>query len=91
MAAAKDAVSFRCDSQLKSATLKTLDEMQVSLSDVLRDTMHYIVENKRLPVSRQIVSEEDAELLRTVRERLSKPRSSRVRMTFDELVARHNG
>lgn len=90
MAAVDDAVSFRCDRGLKNATIEALNEMQVSLSDVLRDTMKYIAENKRLPVSRQVISEDDSELLRIVRERAVKPRSSRITMTFDELAARHD-
>ena len=90
MAAVDDAVSFRCDKSLKNATIEALNEMQVSLSDVLRDTMQYIVENKRLPVSRHVISEDDAELLKIVRERAAKPRSSRITMTLDELAARHD-
>ncbi|KXV79223.1 hypothetical protein AD953_03005 [Acetobacter malorum] len=90
MAAVDDAVSFRCDRGLKNATIEALNEMQVSLSDVLRDTMKYIAENKRLPVSRHVISKDDAELLKIVRERAAKPRSSRITMTLDELAARHD-
>lgn len=90
MAAVNDAVSFRCDKSLKNATIEALNEMQVSLSDVLRDTMKYIAENKQLPVSRQAISEDAAELLKIVRARAAKPCSSRITTTLDELVARHD-
>lgn len=90
MAVIDDAISFRCDKALKNATIEALNKNQVSLSDALRDTMQYIAENKRLPVMRQVISEDDAELLRIVRKRAAKPRSSRIAMTFDELAARHD-
>lgn len=84
------AVSFRCDKQLKADTQEALDGLHVKLSDVLRDTMQYIAENKRLPVSRRVISDEDADLLDIVRRRAAKPRKASGAMTLAELAARHD-
>lgn len=82
------AITFRVDEALKASAIKKLSAQGISLSDALRDTLAYIAETGRPPVTRQLVTEEDAELLRLVRERLADP-APRHAMTLAELKARH--
>ncbi|WP_438384485.1 type II toxin-antitoxin system RelB/DinJ family antitoxin [Asaia sp. BMEF1] len=83
------AVTFRVDEKLKAAAVEKLSVQGISLSDALRDTLTYIAETGRSPVKRTLVTDEDAQLIEIVRERL-KNRARKHRITFAELKSRHH-
>lgn len=82
------AVTFRADKTLKVAAVEKLSAQDISLSDALRDTLAYIAETGCPPVNRTLITDEDAQLIETVRERLKNPAQAH-RMTFAELKSRH--
>ena len=57
--------------------------MGVTPSEALRLMLEYIADNERLPFKQTLLSDEDAELVEIVKERLRNPKS--VRVTLDEL------
>ncbi|HCR5940435.1 TPA: type II toxin-antitoxin system antitoxin RelB, partial [Shigella flexneri] len=52
-------------------------------SEALRLMLGYIADNERLPFKQTLLSDEDAELVEIVKERLRNPKP--VRVTLDEL------
>ena len=82
------AVTFRVDKTLKAAAIEKLSAQGISLSDALRDTLTYIAETGRSPVKRTLVTNEDAQMIEIVRERLKNP-AKKHRMTFAELKNRN--
>ncbi|HBD6319518.1 TPA: type II toxin-antitoxin system antitoxin RelB, partial [Shigella flexneri] len=58
-------------------------KMGVTPSEALRLMLEYIADNERLPFKQTLLSDEDAELVEIVKERLRKPKP--VRVTLDEL------
>ncbi|ENT2404300.1 type II toxin-antitoxin system antitoxin RelB, partial [Escherichia coli] len=59
------------------------EKMGVTPSEALRLMLEYIADNERLPFKQTLLSDEDAELVEIVKERLRKPKP--VRVTLDEL------
>jgi len=57
--------------------------MGVTPSEALRLMLEYIAEIERLPFKQTLLSDEDAELVEIVNERLRNPKP--VRVTLDEL------
>ncbi|BCP70986.1 type II toxin-antitoxin system antitoxin RelB, partial [Shigella flexneri] len=57
--------------------------MGVTPSEALRLMLEYIADNERLPFKQTLLSDEDAELVEIVKERLRNPKP--VRVTLDEL------
>ena len=55
----------------------------VTPSEALRLMLEYIAENERLPFKQTLLSDEDAELVEIVKERLRNPKP--VRVTLDDL------
>lgn len=60
-----------------------MEEMGVTPSEALRLMLEYIADNERLPFKQTLLSDEDAELVEIVKERLRNPKP--VRVTLDEL------
>ncbi len=60
-----------------------IEKMGVTPSEALRLMLEYIADNERLPFKQTLLSDEDAELVEIVKERLRKPKP--VRVTLDEL------
>jgi RHH-type rel operon transcriptional repressor/antitoxin RelB len=57
--------------------------MGATPSEALRLMLEYIADNERLPFKQTLLSDEDAELVEIVKERLCNPKP--VRVTLDEL------
>ncbi|ELO6190484.1 type II toxin-antitoxin system RelB/DinJ family antitoxin [Escherichia coli] len=68
---------------LKARSYAALEKMGVTPSEALRLMLEYIADNERLPFKQTLLSDEDAELVEIVKERLRKPKP--VRVTLDEL------
>ena len=77
-------INLRIDSLLKDQAYARLAELGVTPSDLIRQTFEYVVQTGKLPVSRHVLSSEDADLLQVVRERLAAPQAP-VSVTLDEL------
>ena len=55
-------ISLRIDSDLKESAQSVLNDMNINLSDVIRDTLEYIRDNKKLPVNKRVLSTDDEEI-----------------------------
>lgn len=58
-------INFRVDEKLKTESQKILKELGVSTSDLMKHTLQYVVENKKLPVSLKIVDNEAKQIIAT--------------------------
>ena len=74
-------INLRIDDELKARS--ALEKMGVTPSEALRLMLEYIADNERLPFKQTLLSDEDAELVEIVKERLRNPKP--VRVTLDEL------
>lgn len=76
-------INLRIDDELKARSYAALEKMGVTPSEALRLMLEYIADNERLPFKQTLLSDEDAELVEIVKERLRKPKP--IRVTLDEL------
>ena len=76
-------INIRVDDELKTRSFAALEDMGITPSELLRQTLEYVAENHRLPFKPVLLTEEDAELLETVRERLKDPQV--VKVSLDDL------
>lgn len=77
-------INLRIDSTLKDQVYGRLAELGVTSSELIRQTFEYVVQTGKLPVSRHVLSGEDADLLQVVRGRLAAPQAP-VTVTLEEL------
>jgi RHH-type rel operon transcriptional repressor/antitoxin RelB len=77
-------INLRIDSTLKDQAYARLTELGVTPSELIRQTFEYVVQTGKLPVSRHVLSSDDADLLQGVRERLAAPQAP-VTVILDEL------
>lgn len=76
-------INIRIDAELKTRAYAALDKLGVTPSELLRDTLQYVADEGRLPIHQALLTDEDAALLQTARERLRHP--DPVKVTLDEL------
>ncbi|HEX4501758.1 MAG TPA: type II toxin-antitoxin system RelB/DinJ family antitoxin [Scandinavium sp.] len=76
-------INLRIDDDLKTRSYAALEKLGVTPSEALRLMLEYIADNGRLPFKQALLSDEDAELLEIVKERLRDPKP--VRVTLDDL------
>ncbi|UJF20255.1 type II toxin-antitoxin system RelB/DinJ family antitoxin (plasmid) [Vibrio sp. SS-MA-C1-2] len=76
-------VNVRVDDDLKAESFKALEELGVSPSELLRQTLEYVATNKRLPFKTLLVTDEDADLIDLVNKRLQSPKP--VKVSLDDL------
>lgn len=76
-------INIRIDDNLKAKSYAALEELGVSPSDALRQTLEYVAQNHKLPFQSVLVNDEDRELLEIARQRLSSPQ--RVKVSLDDL------
>lgn len=76
-------INIRVDDELKLRSFEALEELGVTPSELLRQTLEYVAENRRLPFKPVLLTDEDAELLDIVRERLQEPQP--VKVSLDDL------
>ncbi|MCV5706779.1 type II toxin-antitoxin system RelB/DinJ family antitoxin [Escherichia coli] len=79
-------INLRIDDELKARSYAALENVGVTPSEALRLMLEYIADNERLPFKQTLLSDEDAELVEIVKERLRNPKP--VRVTLDELSLR---
>lgn len=63
-------INLRLDSELKEKIYATLKELGTTPSEAIRDYFEHIVQVKKIPFKRQVISDEDMELLAIAKERL---------------------
>ncbi|ACV76422.1 addiction module antitoxin, RelB/DinJ family (plasmid) [Zymomonas mobilis subsp. mobilis NCIMB 11163] len=78
-------ISLRVDRNLKEAAYDQLKNLGVTPSDFFRDMLEYVVRENKLPVRRELISDEDADLLAMVKRRLKQPEKLK-KVSFDELL-----
>lgn len=71
-------INLRIDDELKARSYAALEKMGVTPSEALRLMLEYIADNERLPFKQTLLSDEDAELVEIVKERLRNPKPVRV-------------
>lgn len=76
-------INIRIDDKLKAESYAALEELGVTPSEVLRQTLEYVAQNNKLPFQSVLVNEEDLELLEKAKQRLMSPQ--RVKVKLDEL------
>ncbi|UQB42275.1 type II toxin-antitoxin system RelB/DinJ family antitoxin [Thiomicrospira microaerophila] len=76
-------ITIRVDDELKSEAYQALENLNITPSELLRQTLKYVAQNHKLPFKPALLSEEDFDLLETVRERLNDPKP--VAVSLDDL------
>ena len=76
-------VNIRVDDDLKSRAFEALENLGVSPSDLLRQTLEYVAINKKLPFKTLLVTQDDEELITLARQRLKSPQT--VKVSLDDL------
>ncbi|QIW15889.1 bifunctional antitoxin/transcriptional repressor RelB [Pasteurellaceae bacterium RH1A] len=77
-------LNVRLDDKLKQETYAVLADLNISPSEAIRLYFQYITDNRNLPIKQTVITEEEDELLQTVRYRLANPQPG-IRVTLDEL------
>lgn len=77
-------LNVRLDDELKQSTYAVLADLNISPSEAIRLYFQYISENRSLPIKQAVITDEDDELLKTVRYRLANPQPG-IKVTLDDL------
>ena len=77
-------INIRIDDELKSRSYAALEKLGVTPSEVLRQTLEYVSQSGRLPFQQVLLTEDDADLMAIVRDRLENPQAG-VKVSLDEL------
>lgn len=77
-------INVRLDNELKEQTYAVLANLNISPSEAIRLYFQYIAKNHTLPIKPAVITEEEDELLQTVRYRLANPLPG-IKVTLDEL------
>ena len=78
-------VNFRVDEALKEKSFSVLKEQGIAPTEFFTNILEYIATTGKLPVQKALLSEEDAELLATVRKRINDPKEMFEEITLDDL------
>jgi RHH-type transcriptional regulator, rel operon repressor / antitoxin RelB len=76
-------INIRVDDELKARAYRELEKLGVTPSELMRQALQYVAERGQLPFRPVLMTEEDEELIATVRERLATPQ--RVKVALDDL------
>lgn len=77
-------INVRLDDQLKAQTYAVLSDLNITPSEAIRLYFQYITDNQRLPIKSVMLTDEEQELLETVRYRLAHPQKG-IKVSLDEL------
>lgn len=77
-------INLRIDDDLKARSYAVLDKLGVTPSELLRQTLEYVANQERLPFRTTVITDDEATLLATVRERLANPQTG-IRVSLDDL------
>ena len=76
-------INIRVDDELKTQSYAVLEKLGITPSELLRQTLEYVVQSGKLPFKPVILTDEDAELIAVARKRLVNPQP--VKISLDEL------
>ncbi|MGS0542594.1 type II toxin-antitoxin system RelB/DinJ family antitoxin [Pseudomonas sp. Y5-11] len=76
-------IKIRIDDELKQRSFAELEKLDVTPSELLRQTLQYVAERGKLPFKTALISEEDEALIAVVSERLASPQ--RVKVSLDDV------
>jgi RHH-type rel operon transcriptional repressor/antitoxin RelB len=76
-------ISIRIDDALKEQSFTALERLGITPSELLRQSLLYVVQNQKLPFSTLLVNDEDAKLIAIAKKRLEQPQA--VKVSIDEL------
>lgn len=77
-------INIRIDDDLKARAYAVLDQLGVTPSELLRQTLEYVAAQQRLPFRPVVLTDDDSELLAIARERLANPQQG-IRVSLDEI------
>lgn len=77
-------LNVRLDDNLKQQAYAVLADLNISPSEAIRLYFQYITDNRSLPIKQAVITEEEDELLQTVRYRLANPQPG-IKVTLDDL------
>lgn len=77
-------ISLRVPKKLKDDAFEEIKSLGMTPTEVFRDVLEFIVKEGRVPVRKEIISDEDATLLDIVKKRLANPGES-IPVTIEEL------
>lgn len=66
-------ITIRVDDRLKTQAYDALQELDITPSELLRQTLEYVAVNHALPFKPVLLSDEDEALLQLARKRLKNP------------------
>ena len=75
---------IRIDDDLKARSYAVLEKLGITPSELLRQTLEYVVSQERLPFRTTVVTEDEEALLALVRERLASPQKG-IKVSLDDL------
>ena len=76
-------INIRIDDELKERSFSSLEKLNITPSELLRQTLEYVAQNGKLPFKPVLMTDEDAELIAIVKKRLKNPQSLKV--SLDDL------
>ena len=73
----------RVDDDLKAQSFLALQELGVTPSELIRQTLQYVAYHKKIPFKTVVLTDEESELLALAKERLDNP-APRIKVSLDE-------
>lgn len=77
-------IIVRVDDELKAQSFLALQELGITPSELIRQTLQYVAYHKKLPFKTVVLTDEDDELLALAKQRLASP-APRIKVSLDEL------
>ena len=77
-------LNIRIDDDLKARSYAVLEKLGITPSELLRQTLEYVVSQERLPFRTTVVTEDEEALRALVRERLASPQKG-IKVSLDDL------
>lgn len=73
-------ITIRVDDNLKIEAYQALQQLNITPSELLRQTLEYVAQNHKLPFKLVLMDDEDLKLLEIARDRLKKPQPVAVKL-----------
>ncbi len=73
-------ISFRIPSEVKQSVKPILEAQGISVSELCQTVFEYVAKTGQIPVKKELMSQEDRELIEIAKKRLAEPGSIAVRL-----------
>jgi RHH-type rel operon transcriptional repressor/antitoxin RelB len=77
-------INIRIDDELKQRSYAVLEQLGVTPSELLRQTLEYVAQQQKLPFKPVLLTDEDQELIELAKARLANPLPG-IKVTLDSL------